>query len=186
MMVKNFQAVYDSKNEERSMKLLKVSLFLFCLIFNSLYAQKMSEVWGRIVKVPKKESLFGHQYFVYLQLDGKSVAYPIEVKTKEELKNLEESKNQIAQISGEAFVQDVRRGELKDKIIVFRLKSIRAIKLSDLSFKGDQVELVNNNDKNREVIVAPKITIEDKVANTLIFSAAAVLAGSIVKALAID
>jgi hypothetical protein len=157
-----------------------IAILLCLFVTTSLLAEsKQIEAWGRIVKLDEDASLYGHKIFVFLKVDGKDVAYPLEVNSSNS-KTIYSNIEKVAKIKGSAISKEIKYQESKKTVVVFVPKSITALSLSQLQVKKDfkPLQLIPTPIGGKAKVGGG---ISDTVANTIIIGAGAYLAGSVIK-----
>ncbi|HAZ13434.1 MAG: hypothetical protein A2X86_14580 [Bdellovibrionales bacterium GWA2_49_15] len=156
-------------------------LCLFLLFF--LTGQRNAEVfqvWGQIIKVSEQQAFHGHRYFIYYTKDKKEYAYPIAIKTIAQEKMIKGHVRKLAKISGSIHSLKIDNDGASVTFVYFSPRSISPLSLSQLS--SDRPKSIQ--EKKPRLLSAENyteggISIPDDAANYAVFTAGALLIGSI-------
>ncbi len=143
---------------------------------------EISQVWGRIIKVDKKQAFHGHRYFIYYVKDKKEYAYPIEIQNSQQEKLINAHVNKLAKISGSVYSAKMETDGPPTTFVYFVPKNVSPLSLSQLgtSTPPNQLEKIPG-ELGATNYVEGGISIPDNVANVAVFTAGALLVGSILK-----
>lgn len=164
-------------------------LLILCLSLTPVFAQKNkklpNEAWGQLIKVEKENRLFGHEYFIYFKRGDKEVAYPISTKDAQLQKKMKKMNREFVKVKGKVRVEEVYRGEFKDKIIVFEIHGLDPLKMQALAPKDKSDTYLDR--KPPEAPGQQKseggLKVHDDIAHSVIYGAGAILAGSVISQL---
>lgn len=160
---------------------------LLCILLLAFTAQtksdqKISEVWGQIIKVEENQAFHGHRYFVFYVKDKKEHAYPIEIKNPKQEKLIMAHVNKMAKISGTIHSLKIVNDGSTMTIVYFSPEKVTPLALSQLGVTSTSKKLESAPDgrvvKN---YTEGGIRIPDQAANIAIFTAGSLLVGSILK-----
>ena len=137
------------------------------------------EVVGRFVKPSKEINLPFEYYFLYEDSKGQKVAFPIVKEGKSKLKGIDLSKLYHVKVKDSSQVVFV--GEKKSRVKVLSLVSFKSFNMADLALPKN-IKLPDGpvtRPGQQDPRIRPEFRINDKVANTAIFTAGAILLGAI-------
>lgn len=164
------------------MKISALALILSFLFQSPLFAQKkapviktenIQKVLGQLIK-PKKELNLPFEYYITVQKsDGKVLAFPLEAKVI----NLNLMfKNQFYYMDVVPREEVLTVGEKKQKFTVMQLKSAKLLSLKDLKPNTDTSRMERKAQIREQG--KPDFRINDTITNAAIFTAGALLLGS--------
>lgn len=151
-------------------------IIIVSILFTSVISLANDAVIGKIVKT--KHENYGTNYFLLLQNNNQSYAYPIDRESK--IKDIHKKINKTYKVYGKThFVKNPNKeGQY---IVYYQINKAEELKLKDLGLK----EHVNLQDpkilsKQRRINVKDgRMMIDDDVANTAILAGGAALAAEI-------
>ena len=140
------------------------------------------QIVGKFVKPSKKLNLPYEYYFVYSNSKGQKMAFPLKNKSSLNLDNVDFSQNYHINVRDSQKLVDV--GESKKKVRVLEMVEGKVFNMKDLSYAAKQVPETDPAPKmpNDKTPHHPMFRINDNVANSAIFTAGAVLLGSMLLA----
>ncbi len=155
------------------MKLLISIFFIFLLNFS----HASDVVIGKIVKT--KHENYGTNYFILIEKQDKSYAYPIDPQSN--IKNIHTKVNKTFKIYGESQFVKSTQGE-GQFIVYYKINQAEELKLKDLALK-EHVDLqdpkILQTSENKITTKDGKIIIDDATANKAILIGGAALAAEI-------
>ena len=155
------------------------------LISLCAFAKETPAVWGKIIVKEQKIKNLTYKYFVYFENKGVAEAYPLETSDKKMAEQILKNANQRVRVEGEIKKTEIAIDGPKQIILVFIPHKISPMSLSDLSInddKGIAPALAGSPmAKAKGPYNGGGISIPDKVANTIIFTGAALMLGSALK-----
>lgn len=160
------------------MKLLKVSFLILNFLFlNFSHAADNHKVVGRLIKPRKSLNLPFEYYLTFKNSTGKVFAYPVK-SSLVTLKEIEKGTLNIFEFVESKETLTV--GERKDKVVVLTLLKAKPFDMKALQVSTADVEKLTPVKAPKEPTPdEPGIRINDNVAVASIFTAGAVLLGSI-------
>jgi hypothetical protein len=161
------------------------SFFIILFLVNPLsgLAVKSSDnaIWGKIVSPKQRISGIRYKYYVYFEQDGQSQAYPIEINKEELAKVIEKNLDQKVKIQGEVKEVTLQIDGPNKKILVFIPETVKPLTLSELSINPSDQSFPTSSSKihfKKEGGYDGGIRINDKAANAMIYTGAAVILGT--------
>lgn len=156
---------------------MKKFIALIMLISHCAFAADAPSIWGQVVKT--KKELYGHEYFVTFQENGKDYAYPLARDSKVGKKKIESMVGKYAKIYGSAEFEKAQVGESK-YIMTFQVEKINPLTFDDLNRNmpdyADRLTIKRYASEGKFVSETATAGIDDKVANTAIMAGGAALA----------
>ena len=166
---------------------LKKHLFLILLFSLNLAladGQTESSAWGKIVRLDQTIKGITYKYFIYYEEASKAHAYPIDTDSKEMGELIKKSTGQNVRVTGQVKEVTFNLDGHKKKILVFMPSKISPLTLAELSAPGPLPSPSDTSklpSKEKAAYDGGGIRINDKVANGLIYTGAAVILGSALK-----
>lgn len=156
------------------MKKLLVAALVLTSVFSNVFA-KSEKAIGQLIKPEKKLNL-PYDYYITLQKsDGKVLAFPV----KSAKINLDLMyKKKLYLIKFEPTTETLTVGEKKQKFTVINLLAAKYLTLKDLQASTDTQDIQKGKPKSKAT--KPDLRINDKLTNAVIYTAGALLLGSII------
>jgi hypothetical protein len=155
---------------------LVASFFILSLVL----ADSGSAVWGKIVHSDKTIKGVNYKYFVFYREGEISHAYPIEATTQQMSKLVNESVGQNVRINGHVKEVTLKIDGPKKQILVFIPTEIKPLTLSELAVSNTFIPdpKMAGPQAEKPGYDGGGIRINDKVANGLIYTGAAIILGT--------
>jgi len=143
------------------------------------------QIVGKFVKPSKDLKLPYNYYFVYSNSKGQKMAFPLINKSSLDMKSID--REQIYHINVQDSEKMVDLGESKKKVKVLLMVEGKVFNMKDLSYTAKNAPKGYNTDPVPEIPNGktphhPMFRINDNVANAAIFTAGAILLGSMLLA----
>lgn len=164
------------------MKSVAVFFIIFSLLA-PLYSQELKQgtVWGKVVKLPKDETLFGFKYYIFYEDEEGAKAYPVE--NPKALKK--ELIGRRVKLKGSVKQKTIKNKEVQRTVLVFSVKDVKLMELKDLALTSKEMKKIdvdkNNFGTKGKADNRGGIEISDTAANVAIFAAGAALIGTMIK-----
>lgn len=135
------------------------------------------QVIGRFVKPKASLGLPYKYYFIFSNSKGQKMAFPLVNKSSMDMKKIDF--NEVYHINVRPTEKVVSVGEMKKEVKVLEMVDGKVFNLGDLGMAGKRLPMdPAPNIPAQNPAVPNTYTINDKIANTAIFTAGAVLLGS--------
>lgn len=136
---------------------------------------KAEKALGQLVRPDKKLNLPYEYYMTIQKSDGKVLAFPVKSK-KVKIKGLKLKKQYLVDFEPET--ENLTLGETKQKVTIMNIISAKEISLTDLqaSTNTDNIQKGRPKDPRQK----QDVRINDKLTNAIIYTAGAILLGSII------
>ena len=158
-------------------------LVILSATFSNAQIKDVSAVWGKVVRSDKAIKGVTYKYFIYYEQDGVSHAYPLETDKKEIADLVEKNVGKHVKIEGQVKeVSLIVEGPPK-KSLVFIPSNIKPLTLSELAIS----DKVTTTQKPKKILTEKAeytgggIRVNDQVANSLIYTGAAIMLGAALK-----
>lgn len=176
--------IFLLSGDMKNVQIIFLSFFMGLFSMSSILGAEKSEskgqdVVGRFIKPSKEMNLPFEYYFLYEDSKGQKVAFPIVKEGKTKLKGVDLSKLYHVKVKDSSQVIFV--GEKKSEVKVLSLISFKAFNMADLALPKNMKlpEEPVTRPGEQDPRIRPEFRINDKVANTAIFTAGALLLGAI-------
>lgn len=136
------------------------------------------QVVGRFVRPKASLGLPYKYYFIFSNSKGQKMAFPLVNKSSMDMKKIDF--NEVYHINVKPTEKVISVGETKREVKVLEMVDGKVFNLGDLGMAGKRLPMDPAPDIPEQNPAVPNTyTINDKLANTAIFTAGAVLLGSI-------
>ncbi len=145
---------------------------------------KVSEVWGRAIKVRADQSFHGYRYFIYYVKADQRYAYPIAVKNKQQEKMINQLQGKLAKVSGSVHATEIINDGAQMNMVYFVPATISPLTLDTLGLNKKTTSSSQNPEMISTMRAATEpggIRISSPAAEVTVYTAAALLIGNILK-----
>lgn len=157
--------------------LITLLLSSFLLLNPATIAQNLQRGVGRIIQ-PKKELNLPYKYYVTLQKsDGTVLAFPVRSKDVD-LKKLKKKELHLITFTTEA--KKLTLGETTQDITIMNLLTAKYLTMKELGTMGISTDNIEKNVVSKKGQAKQGLRINDKLTNSIIFTAGALLLGSMI------
>ncbi len=142
---------------------------------------KSHQIVGRFVKPNPKLGLPYKHYFIFSNSKGQKMAFPLVNKSSMDMSKIDY--DQIYHINVRQTQKTARVGEEKKSVKVLEMVEGKVFNMKDLGLAANKLPMEPTpNIPNQQSPHHPMFRINDNVANTAIFTAGAILLGSMLLA----